>query len=48
VMFVEGSRLVVARAAPRRQRGGLPFGVWMSLAKATPLPVSDDNPQAML
>jgi len=48
VMFVEGARLVVARAAPRRQRSGLPFGVWMSLAKATPLPVSDDNPQAML
>jgi hypothetical protein len=47
VMFVEGARLVVARAAPRRQRSGLPFGVWMSLAKATPLPVGDD-PQPML
>jgi prepilin signal peptidase PulO-like enzyme (type II secretory pathway) len=47
VMFVEGSRLIVARSAPRRQRNGLPFGVWMALAKATPLPVTDD-PQPML
>ena len=48
VMSVEGARLVVARAAPRRQRNGLPFGVWMSLAKAAPLPVSEDDPQALL
>jgi hypothetical protein len=48
VMVVEGSRLSVVRAAPRRQRNGLPFGVWMSLAKATPLPVNEDNPQALL
>jgi hypothetical protein len=48
VMVVEGPRLAVVRAAPRRQRGGLPFGVWMALAKATPLPVGDDDPQSML
>jgi hypothetical protein len=47
VMVVEGSRLAVARAAPRRQRAGLPFGVWMALAKATPLPVGDE-PQQLL
>ena len=48
VMVVEGTRLVVARAAPRKQRSGLPFGVWMSLAKATPLPVNEDSPQSLL
>lgn len=48
VMFVEGDRLVVARAAPRRTREGLPFGVWMALAKATPLPAAEDDPQGML
>jgi hypothetical protein len=48
VMFVEGDRFVVARAAPRRSRESLPFGVWMALAKATPLPVADDDPQERL
>lgn len=48
VMMLEGDRLTVARAAPRKQRNGLPFGVWMALAKATPLPVADDDAQAML
>ena len=48
VMVADGERLVVARAAPRRSRESLPFGVWMSLAKATPLPVADDDPQALL
>jgi hypothetical protein len=48
VMVAEGERLTVARAAPRRSREGLPFGVWMALAKATPLPLPDDDPQAML
>jgi hypothetical protein len=43
VMVAEESRLVVVRAAQRRHRTGLPFGVWMSLAKATPLPVEDDG-----
>jgi hypothetical protein len=48
VMMLEGDRLTVGRAAPRKQRSGLPFGVWMALAKATPLPVADDDAQAML
>lgn len=48
VMLAEGERLVVARTAPRRARSGLPFGVWMSLAKATPLPAADEPPQALL
>jgi hypothetical protein len=48
VMFVEGERLAVARPAPRRTRESLPFGVWMSLAKATPLPVADEDPQEKL
>jgi len=48
VMIVEADRLVVARAAPRRQRNALPFGVWMALAKATPLPVQGDDAQALL
>jgi hypothetical protein len=48
VMLVEGDRLVVARPAPRRSRESLPFGVWMALAKATPLPVADDDPQHKL
>jgi prepilin signal peptidase PulO-like enzyme (type II secretory pathway) len=42
VMLLERDRLVSVRAAQRRQRSGLPFGVWMALAKATPLPVEDD------
>jgi hypothetical protein len=41
-------RLVVARAAMRPARAGLPFGVWMALAKATPLPAGDDDAQALL
>lgn len=48
VMLAEGTRMVVARAAPRRQRAGLPFGVWMALAKAAPLPAGDDEPQQLL
>ena len=48
VMIIEGERLAVARAAPRRSRNSLPFGVWMALAKATPLPVADDDAQGML
>jgi hypothetical protein len=48
VMLAEGERFVVARAAPRRGRSSLPFGVWMALAKSAPLPVADDDPQAML
>lgn len=48
VMFAEGDRLTVARPAPRRTRDSLPFGVWMSLAKATPLPAGEEDPQQML
>jgi hypothetical protein len=48
VMLFEGGRFTVARAAPRRSRSDLPFGVWMALAKATPLPAGDDDPQSLL
>ncbi len=48
VLMLEHDRLVVARAAPRRARGPLPFGLWMALAKATPVPNLDDEAQAML
>lgn len=48
VMLMQGERLVVARAAPRRTREGLPFGVWMALAKATPLPPAHEDGQGLL
>lgn len=48
VLVLEHGRLVVARAAPRRSREGLPFGVWMALAKATPVTGLDEDAQAML
>lgn len=48
VLVVEQGRLSVARAAPRRSRSGLPFGVWMSLAKATPAPGLEEDAQALL
>jgi hypothetical protein len=48
VMVMENGRLAVLRQAPRRSRSGLPFGVWMALAKATPLPVAEEDPQQML
>lgn len=38
VMVAVGDRLVVARMAPRRAATGLPFHVWMALARATPMP----------
>ena len=41
-------RLTVARPAQRPARAGLPFGVWMALAKATPLESPDDDAQALL
>jgi hypothetical protein len=47
VLVAEQGRLTVARAAPRRARNGLPFGVWMALAKAAPLAVTDE-PQQLL
>jgi hypothetical protein len=48
VMLLENARLVVARAAPRRTRQQLPFGVWMALAKATPVAGLADDDQALL
>lgn len=48
VLLAQPDRLVVARAATRRSRAGLPFGVWMALAKATPVAGVDDGAQALL
>ncbi|TFZ05969.1 hypothetical protein EZ313_04775 [Ramlibacter henchirensis] len=48
VMVVEQGRLVVARAAPRARRSALPFGVWMALAKATPVAGLDEDCQGLL
>lgn len=48
VMFLENMRLVVARAAPRRSRQNLPLGVWMALAKATPVTGLNDDMQGLL
>ncbi|MBC5765875.1 hypothetical protein [Ramlibacter albus] len=48
VMMLEQGRLRVARAAKRRTRAGLPFGVWMALAKATPAAGFDEDAQGML
>jgi hypothetical protein len=31
-------KLEVVRMAPKRPAPGLPFGVWMALVKATPVP----------
>jgi hypothetical protein len=47
VMLLEHGHLMVARAAPRRAREGLPFGVWMALAKATPVTGFDEDAQGM-
>jgi len=48
VMLFERGRLAVARAAQRRSRSSLPFGVWMALAKATPVAGLDEDVQALL
>lgn len=48
VMVSEKGRLRVARAARRPARAGLPFGVWMALAKATPVPNPDEETQGLL
>jgi len=47
VLIARGETLDVARAAPRRAMR-LPFAVWMMLARATPQPTADDEPQAWL
>lgn len=48
VLLVERSRLKVARPARRPQRAGLPFGVWMALAKSTPVSSPDEDAQGLL
>lgn len=48
VMVAESNRLAVARAAPRHARQELPFGVWVALAKATPVAGLDDEAQSLL
>ncbi len=48
VLVLEQDRLLLARAAPRRSRAGLPFGVWMALAKAAPVAGLDDGAQPLL
>ena len=48
VLVLEHGRLVLARAAPRRSRSGLPFGVWMALAKAAPVAGLDEGAQPLL
>ncbi|MES2685573.1 MAG: hypothetical protein V4706_02060 [Pseudomonadota bacterium] len=48
VMVIDNGRFTVARAAPRRSRQSLPLGVWMALAKATPVAGLIDDEQGML
>lgn len=48
VMVMERDRLMVVRAAPRARRNALPFGVWMALAKATPVRGLDEDGQGLL
>jgi hypothetical protein len=48
VLVQEGERLVVARSAARARRSALPFGVWMALAKATPVAGLDEDGQGLL
>lgn len=47
-LLVDNGRLVVARAAPRLARQSLPLGVWMALAKATPVAGLNKDEQGML
>jgi len=49
VLVVKGDgRLEVARPAQRPARAALPFGVWMALAKATPVASADGDAQGLL
>lgn len=48
VLVCELGRLQVARPAPRGARRALPFGIWMALAKATPVAGLDEGAQALL
>ena len=47
VMLCEGNRLIVGRPAPRRPVEKLPFHVWMSLSRASPIRI-DDPAQTLL
>jgi hypothetical protein len=48
VLVFENNRLNVARPAQRRSRDSVPFGVWMALAKATPVSGLDEEVQGLL
>jgi hypothetical protein len=48
LMLMENNRLVVVRAAPRRVRQPLPVGVWVALARATPVAGLSDDEQGLL
>jgi hypothetical protein len=48
VLLLEHGQLQVARPAPKPARRTLPFGVWMALAKATPVAAADDGAQGLL
>lgn len=48
VMAVRQGRLAVLRPAPQRPMERLPFGVWMALAKATPVAGLDEDAQGLL
>jgi len=40
-MVFQNNQLEVMRMAPKRTCPGLPFGIWMALAKATPLKATE-------
>lgn len=46
VMVFQGGKLQVLRMAPKKPVAGLPFAVWMALAKATPVKWSDADAAA--
>lgn len=48
MLVLEGDRLQGARPAPRPVRRALPFGVWMALAKATPVAGLDERAPGLL
>ena len=48
VMQVADQNLSVVRPAPQSTRRGLPFGVWLALAKSTPIAGLLDDNQALL
>jgi len=48
VLVLEAGHLAVARAALHRPVQRIPFGVWMALARAQPVPGFDDEAQDLL